>query len=148
MKQTDSGIWVPNHVKPGRKFVAIVFWFSKKLNHIRVGLPEAYPVPPVLAKMGYEKIVCRNAHDVDRWSEKMRAQERREEEMTEEQRDAFEAPLRAALRKDLVDKMMHSRNPMNRDFCRAALKKIDEDESRRKMKRESLMHVEGFEDGH
>jgi len=147
VKRTDTGLWIPDHLKPAHKPVNIVFWFSRKLNRINVGLPEQYPIPRVLVNLGFEKIVCRNAHDVDLWSQKLRDQERRDEEMTDEQREMFEGPLRAELRKELVSKMMNSRNAINRDFCRAALQKMDEDEARRKVKRESFMHVEAAEDG-
>jgi len=147
VKRTSAGLWIPDHLKPAHKPVNVVFWYSKRLNRINVGLPEQYPVPQVLANIGFEKIVCRSAHDVDLWSQKMRDQETRDEELTDEQRELFEGPLRAELRKDLVYKMMHSRNQVNRDFCRAALQKMDDDEARRKVKRESIMHAEGFEDG-
>ncbi len=148
MKRTDAGIWVPDRLKPAHKPVSIVFWHSRRLNRIQVGLPEQYPIPPVLVRLGFDKIVCRTAHQVEIWSQKMRDQERRDEEMTDEQREAFEGPLRAELRKELVSKMMNSRNAINRDFCKAALARMDEDEARRKVKRESMMHVEGYTDGH
>jgi hypothetical protein len=147
VKRTDAGLWIPNHLKPAHKPVAIVFWFSRKLNRINIGLPEQYPVPAILANLGFEKIVCRNAHDVDLWSQKVRDQEKRDSEMSDEQRYAFEGPLRAELRKDLVSKMINSRNQLNRDFCRAALQRMDEDEAKHKMDRVSFQHVEAFEDG-
>jgi hypothetical protein len=146
MKQTSSGIFVPDHLwKPARKFVAVVFYFHTQSNRIAVGAPDEYPIPKLLARAGWEKIVCRTAHDVDLWSQKMRDQDRRDEEMTEEQREAFEAPLRALLRQELVTKMLNARTPINREFCRAALQKIDEDEARRKIRRESYMHAEAYE---
>lgn len=148
MKRTDAGIWVPDHMKPAHKPISIVFWHSRRLNRIQVGLPEQYPIPAILVRLGFDKIVCRTAHQVEIWSQKMRDQERRDEEMTDEQREAFEGPLRAELRKDLQYKMANSRNPVNREFCRAALQRMDEDEARRKVRRESFMHVEAAEDGH
>lgn len=143
----SSGLWIPKHLKGGRKAVSVVFWFSERLNRVQVGLPENYPVPIVLANLGFNKVVCRSAHEVEIWSQKMRDQERRDEEMTDEQRDAFEGPLRAELRKELVSHMMNSRNAVNRDFCRAALNKMDDDEKRRKVKRDSWMHQEAAESG-
>ena len=148
MKQTDAGLWVPDHLKGGQKHVNVVFWYSMKLNRIVVGAPEQFPVPKVLAAQGFHKVVCRTAAEVEKWSAKMRDQDRRDTEMTDEQRDTFEAPLRALLRAELVTKMMNSKNAINRDFCRAALEKIDADEARRKVKRESFMHAEAAEDGH
>lgn len=140
-------LWLPSHLKPAHKPVSVVFWFSAKLNHIRVGLPEAYPIPPILSRMGYNKIVCRSARETEIWSQKMRDQERIESEMTDEQREAFEGPIRAQLRAELVTKMLNSRNPVNREFCRWALQRMDEDEEKRRVKKESMMHAEAFEDG-
>jgi hypothetical protein len=148
MKRTAPGLYIPNVLKPAKKVVNIVFWFSRKLDHIRIGAPEWFPIPPNLVLLGYEKIVCRTAHDVERWSQKMRDQERREQERSDEQRDAFEGPILAKMRSDLHHQMANARNQINRDFCRQALAKLDEYQDRRlKEKIESMMHVEGFEDG-
>lgn len=144
----SANLWLPSHLKPAHKPVSIVFWFSQKLNHIRVGMPEQYPIPPILAQMGYNKIVCRSAREVEIWSQKLRDQERIEAEMTDEQREAFEAPIRAQLRAELVTKMLNSRNATNREFCRWALQRMDDDEEKRRVKKESYMHVESAEDGH
>jgi hypothetical protein len=145
MKAAD--LWIPAHLKPAHKAIAIVFWHSQKLNRIVVGLPEQYPVPAVLQQLGFNKVVCRSAHDVEIWSQKMRDQDRRDEEMTDEQREAFEGPIRQAIRADLHWKMMNSRNAINREFCRQALVKMEEDEKKHKSQRESYMHVEAAEDG-
>ncbi len=147
LSRTDSGIWVPSHMKGGVKPIAVVFWVSQKLNRIVVGAPEQFAVPKVLADQGFQKIVCRSAAEVERWSQKLRDQDRRDTEMTDEQREAFEGPLRAACRAELVTKMMNSKNAINRDFCRAALQKMDDDAEKKRVKRESFQHAEGFEDG-
>jgi hypothetical protein len=148
MKRTDAGIWVPDKLKPANKVVNIVFWFSRKLDHIRVGAPEWYPIPKNLVLLGYEKIVCRTAHDVEKWSQKMRDQDKRERERSDEQRDAFEGPILAKMRSDLHHQMANARNAVNREFCRQALVKLDEYQDRRlKEKIESYMHVEFAEDG-
>lgn len=144
-----GSIWIPGKPKPARKFIAIVFWFSKKLNHIRVGAPEFYPIPRNLVLLGYEQIVCRTAHDVDRWSQKLRDQERRQREQSDAQRDAFEGPILTKMRDDLHHQMANARNAINREFVRQALVKLDEYQDRRlKEKIESYMHVEAAEDGH
>lgn len=149
VKRNASGLWIPDHLAPARKTVNVVFWFSKKLNHIRVGLPEMYPIPRNLVLLGYDKIVCRSAAEVQKWSQKMRDQERIAEERTAEERDKFEGPLLDKMRKDLLSQMANARNAINRDFLKAALAKMDEyEERRRKEKRESMMHQEAFEDGH
>ncbi len=112
-----------------------------------VGFPEQFPLPKPWELAGFEKIVCRSAAEVDLWDKKMRAQEQREDEMSDEAREAFEGPIRAWARAQLVTSLMNARNEINRTFCRAALDKMDADEKRRQMKKESFMHIVGFEDG-
>lgn len=143
----STTLWLPKHLQPAQKRIAIVFYRNPTTDHIVVGFPENFPVPPSWAKAGYVKHVCRTTHEVEIWDQKMRDQERREAEMTDEQREAAEAPVRAYVRQELTQKMMNSRNAVNREFCRQALLKLDADEERRRMKRESFMHVVGFEDG-
>ncbi len=105
-------------------------------------------MPQIMVNWGYEKIVCRSAHQVEIWSQKMRDQERRESEQTDEQREAFEAPLRSLLRADLVTRMLNAKDAKNREFCRWSIEQIDKkEEERRKMKRESFQHIEGYESG-
>ena len=139
----SSSVWVPRHLKPSNKIVNVVFYYSKTFDRILVGFPENYPVPH-----GFEKIVCHSAHDVELWSERLRKQERRDEEIKDEEREAIEAPVREYARRELQHLMANARNNVNRDFCRQALARIDEMEKKAKMKRESFMHVEGYTDGH
>lgn len=148
-KRTHSGIFVPEHLAPAVKRIAVVFYHSKKLNHITIGAPEAYPVPQIMVNWGYEKVVCRTARDVEIWSQKLRDQEKREAEKTDEEREAFEGPLRGALRKDLVSRMLNSKDAMNREFCRQSIAQIDaKAEEVKKNQRVSYQHAEGFEDKH
>lgn len=137
-----SSLWIPQHLRPAQKRISVVFYHHVKLDRVLVGFPESFPAPK-----GFLKIVCTTAAEVDRWSAKLRAQERREEAMTDEQREAVEGPIRACARQELQRLMANARNQINKDFCRAALAKMDEDEKRRKMKTTSFMHAEGFEDG-
>ena len=145
--RTSSQVWVPAHLRGGNKPIAIVFYHHRKTGKIIVGFPESWPIPDFFKKAGYQKIVCRTMREVDKWDQRIRDQEKREEEMTDEQREAFEGPIRDACRKELVTKYMNARNPINKEFCRQALERIDADERRRKMTRESFMHIAGFEDG-
>lgn len=140
-------LWLPSHLRPAVKRIAVVFYHQKSTGRIIVGFPEQFPLPPSFAKVGFERVICRSAAEVDLWDKKMREQERRDEEMTDEQREAVEGPIRAYARQQLVTAMLDSRNQVNRDFCRAALNRMDEDERRRKMKKESFMHIVGFESG-
>jgi hypothetical protein len=113
-------------------------------NKITVGFPEQFPAP-----RGAEKIVCNTASEVDRMSNLMREQEKREQEMSDAEREAIEGPMRKYLREELQNRMANSTNALNREFCRMALEKIDAQErDRTKMNRESYMHAEGFEAGH
>lgn len=143
-----SGLWIPRHLKPARKTIAVVFWHSPKINRIVVGLPEQYPIPAVLVAQGFQKVVCRSAHEVELWSQKLRDQERRDAEMTDEERERFEGPIRAQMRAELVHLRDNARNAFNRDFCQRAIDQIDAmTEAASKVNRESYMHIEAFEDG-
>lgn len=135
-------LWLPKHLTPAKKTIAVVFYWNQKLDRILVGFPENFPAPH-----GFQKIVCRTAAEVDRWSQKLRDQERRDDEMTDEQREVVEAPLREYARKELHNKMANSRNAINREFCRRALEIMDEQDRSRRLIKESFMHVEGFESG-
>ncbi len=147
-QRTASNLWVPKHLRPAVKQIAVVFYYQKSSGRIEVGFPDSFPIPPAFAAIGFEKIVCRSAAEVDLWDKKKRAQEAREEEMTDEQREAFEGPLRAWARQQLVTSYMNARNAINKTFCKMALDRLDEEERRRKMKRESFQHIVGYEDGH
>ncbi len=135
-------LWLPQNLRPAVKRVAVVFYLHSQTRLIVVGAPENFPAPP-----GFLKVVCRSASEVDAMSQKMREQERLQDEMTDEAREAFEGPIRKWARGQLVTAMMNARNQINKDFCRAALQKMDEDEERRRMKKISFMHAEAFEDG-
>jgi len=143
----STTLWLPRHLRPAVKRIAVVFYYNAKTDHTIVGFPENFPIPPSWKKIGYVKYVCRTAAEVDKWDKRMRNQEQREEQMTDEQREAFEGPMRQYARQELTQKMLTSRNAINREFCRQALAKLDEDERRRKMKKESFMHIVGYEDG-
>ncbi len=140
-----ADLWIPRHLRPAVKRIKIVFYHNPKTDRVEVGFPEEFECP----LPGYLKIVCQTAAEVEKWSEKKRKQDARDREMTDEQREAIEGPIRDAVRKDLVSKMLTSRNALNRDFCRWALQQMDkQDELRKKEKVESYMHVEAAEEGH
>jgi hypothetical protein len=141
-----SGLWLPRrYLKP----VATVFWYSEKLDRIRVGAPEVFPIPQELQAEGYNKIVCRNAHEVEIWSQKLRDQERRDKEIEDAKREAIEGPIRDAIRSELVYKRDHARNAINRDAMQRAIENHDEAEDRRRSEKSiSYMHSEGYEEGH
>ncbi len=137
-------LWLPKSVKPAVKRTAVVFYWNKDTDHTLVGFPEQFPCP----HKGYQKIVCQNAADVDRWDAKLRAQEKRIEEMTDEQREAIEGPMRRQARAELYTLMANARNEFNREFCRQGIAKIDEyEEELKKKKTEKFQHIVGYEDG-
>ena len=137
-------LWLPQHLRPAVKRVKTVFYHNPTSGHILVGFPEQFACP----HKGYVKIVCETAAEVDRWSQKLRDQEKRHEEMTDEQRESIEGPMRKAARAELYQKMVNARNAMNREFCRFAIEQIDAyEENLKKKKVESFMHAEAFEDG-
>ncbi len=95
-------LWLPQHLRPAVKRTAVVFYHNPTTDHTLVGFPEQFPCP----HKGYKKL---------------RAQEKRTEEMTDEQREAVEGPMRRQARAELYQKMVNSRNAMNREFCKAAI---------------------------
>jgi|WetSurMetagenome_2_1015567.scaffolds.fasta_scaffold26628_4 hypothetical protein len=139
---TDSRLWIPRRLKPVVKRIRVVFYRHIKMNRIMVGFPEEFPAPK-----GCEKIICETAKEVELWSGRMREQEKRDEERTDEEREFVEGQMRDYVRKELIAKMMTSKNALNRDFCRQALERLDEQQKKRKIVRESYMHAEAYEDG-
>jgi hypothetical protein len=135
-------LWLPKKYAVGRKPVCVVFYRHVKTGRLVMGFPAQYPAPK-----GFDKVICTTAHDVDVMSAKLHDQERRDDAMTDEQREAVEGPVREYARKELVTSMMTARNNVNREFCRWALKQMDDQEARRKVIRESYMHCEAAEDG-
>ncbi len=133
---------IPAHIKRASKPIRVVFYHNPLLNRILVGFPEQFPAP-----IGWNKIVCTTAAEVNTWSKRLRLQERCDEERTDEEREMIEGPIRDYVRKELITKMMNARNEINRQFCRYALDRLDEMEAKNKVKRESFMHIESEEDG-
>lgn len=145
----NSSLWIPQNLRAARKIIKVIFYYSKKIDRIEVGFPEQFPVPPVMAQMGFEKIVCETAHDVERWSEKKRKQDQRDREMSDEQREQMEGPIRSKIRSDLVQRMLAAKDKVNYQFCKFAIERLDAAErEKQKEKFESYMHAEAAEDGH
>ena len=146
--RTDAGVFVPKHLRqPAAKPTAVVYWYSAKLNHILKGPDEHFGIPPFHQRLGYQKVVCRSAHEADLWSQKLRDQERREGDQKDEERERFEGPIRAMLRSDIHERMANAGTMLERAFCRYFLDQLDTYERQNKMKRISYQHAEAFEDG-
>jgi len=119
----------------------IVFWYSKKLDHILNP-----PSPFVPAPLGYERIECRHAHEVETWSARLRAQEKRLRDMTEEERYNFEEPIRSHMLQELRDLHQKATTPANKEFLAVCIQMILAKRERRKKEvTETFMHVEAKE---
>jgi hypothetical protein len=109
----------------------IVFWYSKQLQHIMV--PPSHVVPEPI---GYERIECRHAHEVDLWSNRLRQQEQRVHQMTLEERYNFEEPIRQHMMDELRKNLRDAKDPTNRAFLVRAIEKISE--KREKMRKDVI----------
>lgn len=137
-----SGLILPRRYVQMAK--PVVFWHSVKLDHI---LLPASPIAP--APTGYQRIECRHAHEVEKWSERLRQQEKRIREMTDEERYNFEQPIRDHGIAELRKALKAATDPMNRGFLLRAIENIESKrEKARKEYVETYMHIEGFEAGH
>jgi hypothetical protein len=144
-----SGLYLPRYLVQGRKPTAIVFYYCSRTDRILVGAPEVFPVPKPLADEGYQKIVCRSAHDVEVWSKKLQKQEARDQEIEKTARHGIEGPMRDKLRSEVVYARDHASNAFNRDALQHYLEEIDRADSRREKETSiSYMHCEAAEEGH
>jgi hypothetical protein len=137
-----SGLILPRRLVQMAK--PVVFWHSAKLDHIML---PASPIAP--APTGYRRIECIHAHEVDKWSERLRQQEKRIREMTDEERYNFEQPIRDHGINELKKALRKANDPTNRIFLQRAIENIEaKREKARKEYVETYMHIEGFEAGH
>lgn len=121
----------------------IVFWQHGITGELVMGLPEQFPAPPY-----YNKIVCGTVHDAERCSQLMREQEASREAMIDEERDRIEGEMIRNLRSHMHNQIANARNAMNRDFLTYWLKKQEGVVNPTQTKRESYLHLEGYESGH
>ena len=138
-----SNLILPSHLRRHhvQMTTPIVFWFSKRLDHIMN--PPHWSVP---APEGYERIECKHAHEVDKWSARLRAQEKRIREMTEEERYNFEEPIRAHGLRILREQLQKATDPVNRVFLSSSIQALERKrEQRRKEYVETFMHAEAKE---
>jgi hypothetical protein len=137
-----SGLILPRRLV--RMAKPVVFWHSAQLDHI---LLPACPIAP--APTGYVRIECIHAHEVDTWSERLRQQEKRIREMTDEERYNFEEPIRAHGIAELRKALLAAKDPVNRIFIQRSIDNIEaKREKARKEYVETYMHIEGYEAGH
>lgn len=133
------------------KPVSTTFYYSPKLDRIEVGLPEAFAVPAEMAADGFQKVVCRSAHEVEIWSKKMADQDRRDMETAQATREIVEGPVQKMLRDNIHYLIAHAPSARQRTQARHLLKKMDLLEKRkleRLYERVTYMHQEAYEEGH
>ena len=97
----------------------ICFWYSKKLQHIMNPPHHSIPAPA-----GYERIECRHAAEVDLWSARLRAQDKRIAEMTLEERYNYEEPIRAHMMQELRENLQKATTPVNKAFLARAIESL------------------------
>lgn len=145
-----SGLYLPRYLIAERrgKPVNVVFYFCKRTNHILVGADEKTPMHPALIQRGYEKVVCRDAHTVDLWSQKLRDQEMRDQDIERQKQEEMEGPTRTYLRHWIQERISSAPDQFSRDAARYYLEKMDRQETERaKHRRISYQHCEAAEDG-
>jgi len=130
--------WASSTAQLGKKPV----FYRDGSGAILTGMPENLPAP-----RGYEKIVCNNVREAERYSEMQRQQERVSHGRQREERGAVEAQFQAEIRSEMTTKMLNARNNVNREFMRRALENNAQRGDPTAYERESYLHAEGFEQG-
>jgi len=138
-----SGLFIPKHLRKERvaqqggqrqMSTPIAFWYSKKLDHI-MNPPSWIPDPP----SGYIKIECRHAHEVELWSGRLRAQEKRIAEMTDEERYLYEDAVRGNAIAEARANVAKMTDPFNKQIAALIVDRMEA--SREKFAKPSV--VEG-----
>jgi len=120
-----------------------VVFYKNSAGEVLTGMPENIPTP-----RGYEKVVCNNVFEAERWSERQRQWDNLKHGRIQEQREITEGAIRDEIRKEMHHNMANARNNINREFLRRALERDAQREAPWKYARESYLHAEGFEDRH
>ena len=124
-----SGLYLPKHLRKerlaqqgGQRQMSkpIIYWYSKTLDLIVVGAPEPFSAPP-----GYETIKCIHAHDADKWSERLREQERRLAQMTDEERFAFEDKVAASNLEGARKGYLKETDPVNKEIAALIIRQME-----------------------
>jgi hypothetical protein len=128
--------WTSKNAQLDKK---IVYWTNAS-GEIRMGMPEHFP-----ASKGFQKVVCNNTFEAEKWSDRLRQYNLTKEKAKDEERDRFEGPIRSEIKNRMQRVMKNSRNQINHDFVARYMEKMDRD--RTKMSREEYLHSEGHEHG-
>src|SRR6185437_15775678 len=120
----------------------IVFWVMRVPDFFIMNPPS----PLIPAPQGFEKIECRHAHEVELWSNRLRQQEKRIREMTDEERYNFEEPIRSYGLRVLREMLAKATDEKNRIFLATSIAALERKrELRRKEVVETFMHCESTE---
>jgi len=121
----------------------VVFYKHIATGRYQIGFPDQFPAP-----LGFEKIVCNHAYEVEKWDKVLSRQEANDRERTAEERERVEGPMRDYLRGLLRQGQANARNQINRTFCEESIQRLNAKvEGRSKEAVESFMHIEAFEHG-
>ncbi len=130
-------------VKQAQMSKPIIFWLNRKRDHL-MNAPGPLVKPPT----GYERIECVHAHEVDKWSNRLRAQEKRLRDMSDEERYAYEDAIRYDNIQELKKNLAESNDLQNRLFIQAAIQHAEQQREKARpvhIKRETFMACEAEE---
>ncbi|HEX5426503.1 MAG TPA: hypothetical protein VFW94_23350 [Candidatus Acidoferrales bacterium] len=113
------------------------FFYNPGTGAVWQGLGEWHDPPP-----GWQKIVCNSAREAEIWSDRMRKWDQLMHEISQDEREMVEGPIREEMRSDLRHRMANARNNVNREFLRKALENLDRGSTKWRYKRESHMAIE------
>jgi len=121
----------------------VCFWRNKKRDHLMNA-----PGPDVVPPTGYEKIECRHAHEVEKWSNALRAQETRIRQMDDQERFEYEDALRADMLAEMRKNLAESTDLVNRVFMAKAIEHFEQQREKARpihIKRETYQACEAEE---
>jgi hypothetical protein len=130
----SSGLILPRQYAQMAK--PVVFWFSKKLDHIM--LPASAIAPP---PSGYERIECRHAHEVDTWSNRLRGQEKRFFEMTDLERFEYEGKIQSFIIEEMELCLAQSNDSKNKQFMQWFIQRAKEQRASRRPPKAPESHM-------
>jgi len=140
---TGSGLILPASCRQAQMSKPIVFWHNKKRDHIMNA-----PGPDIVPPTGYQKIECVHAHDVEKWSNRLRAQEKRIRDMDDEERYQYEDAIRFDMIAELKKNLAASTDLQNRLFMQAAIEYAEKQREKARpvhIKRETYQACEAEE---
>ena len=120
----------------------VVFWWSRKLDHIILPASAIAPAP-----VGYERIECKHANEVDIWSNRLRGQEKRFFEMTDLERFEYEGKIQSHIIEEMEACLAASGDSRNKQFMEWFIRQAKEKRASRRppVAPEAHMACEGEE---